>query len=458
MSALPDRTRIPRAASLPAVSLIDDDKLKRRRLANGADLRLYRYKKLPVVQIYLVVRAGMYTDPAEKAGLTNLFAAMLDEGTASRTSLQIADDFDFLGTHFNTWATADACGTSLLTLQEHLDASLEIFADIVANPSFPDAEMERERRNVLTGILQEDDQPNVVATRVFVNAVYGKHHPYGYMTPGTAASVRSLSRTDLFDKYERYFKASNASIVVVGDLELDEIAEKMETALSTWRSGDAAPVDLPAVPEPNRSTIYLVDRPGAAQSQIRVGHRGIERTHPDYFPVRIMNQILGGQFTSRINLNLREAKGYTYGATSTWDMRKHGGHFVTSGGFQGEYTDASVAEIVKELHRIREDGVTDAELLSAREGLIRALPRQFETPSQISMQIGSVALYDLPDSYFDTYIENIREVSADAVKRAAGRYIQPSGATIVVVGDADKIKQPLADLGIGEVVAVANKG
>ncbi len=453
-----DRTKIPEAGPVLAFTLLDEAKLNRAQLSNGINLWLYRYKKLPVMQVYLVIHSGAFTDPVEKAGMTNLFAEMLDEGTKNRSALQIADDFDFLGTNFNTWSSMDGCGASMLSLREHLDSSLDVFADVIQNPEFPDNELNRIRQNVLTSILQEEDQPNVLATKVFVKTIYGKDHPYGYPRLGTTETVQTITTDDLKGKYNTYFKPNNASIIVVGDIDVPEVTGKLENALSGWTPGDVPAVDLPEIPDCDRSAIYVVNRPEAVQSQIRIGHRGLERTHKDYFPVRVMNQILGGQFTSRINLNLREDKGYTYGAASVWEMRKFGGHFMTTGAFQGEYTDKSVDEIMKELCRIKDQGVTGEELEAAKDGTIRSLPRQFETPYQIAAQLSTVALYVLPDNYYDTYVDNVQQVSAEDVKRVADDYIYPSKVAVVAVGDAEKIKTPLEKLGIGEVVEVDHKG
>lgn len=458
MQTTTDRTKIPEAGAVPDFTLLDETKLKRTQLSNGIDLWLYRYKKLPVVQVYLVVHTGAYSDPAEKAGMTNLFSEMLDEGTNNRSALQIADDFDFFGTKFNTWASMDGCGVSMLSLREHLNASLEVLSDVVQHPEFPDDELTRVRKNVLTGILQEEDQPNVLANKVFLKTIYGKHHPYGYPLLGTFNTVKSITSTELREKYVSFFKPNNASIVVVGDIGLAEINDTIESVFAGWESSSTPPVDLSGIADRDHTGIYLVNRPGAVQSQIRIGHRGLERRHKDYFPVRVMNQILGGQFTSRINLNLREDKGYTYGASSLWEMRKFGGHFVANGGFQGEYTDRSVDEIMKELHRIRGEEVTEDELDAAKDGLIRSLPRQFETPSQIASQLANIALYDLPHNYFDTFVENVQKVSVEAVKRVACEYVHPAKVTIVVVGDVEKIKSPLEKLGVGDVIEVDHKG
>jgi zinc protease len=453
-----DRTKIPEAGPIAAFTLLNEEKLSRVRLSNGINLLLYRYKKLPIVQLYLIIHSGAFTDPAEKAGMTNLFAEMIDEGTKSRTALRIADDFDFLGTNFYTWSSMDGCGVSLLTLREHVDASLDIFSDIIQNPEFPGTELERIRKNVLTGILQEEDQPNVLATNLFVRTIYGMAHPYGYPRLGTDKSVQSITGEELKQKYNTYCKPNNASLIVVGDIDMQELIGKLEGALSEWRQGTIPSVDLPEIPDRRQSEIYVIDRPDAVQSQIRIGHRGLERTHEYFFPIRVMNQILGGQFTSRINLNLREDKGYTYGASSVWEMRKFGGHFMTTGGFQADFTDRSVDEIMKELYRIREEGVTETELTMAKEGLIRSLPRQFETPSQIATQLANVLLYGLPDDYFDTYIDNIYRVSTEDVKKVATECLHPSKVAVVVVGDFKKIKTPLENLGIGEVIEVDHKG
>jgi zinc protease len=448
-----DRSRRPDPGAISDFSLLDASKLERGRLTNGMNLLLYRYKKLPVVQINCTFRTGTYDDPADKAGLANLFAEMLDEGTLKRNALEIADSFEYLGTQFSTWASKDGIGTGMLTLREHLPASLDLFADIMLDPSFPENELQRVKQNILTAILQETDQPNSVATNVFTRSVYGTGHPYGFPIHGMRETVEPLSVADLREKYETLFKPGAASIVVVGDIPFGELSGMLERAFADWKGDRVEAGALPDMPERSGSSIRIVNRPGAVQSQIRIGHRGIERTHRDYFPVLVMNQILGGQFTSRINLNLREDKGYTYGASSVWDARKYGGHFMTTGGFQGEFTDRAVAELMKELEHIGKEIRAD-ELNAAKDGLIRALPRQFETPAQIGSHLSTVELYGLPDDYYSSYVDTVQKVTIEEVLNAARSYIRPESVEIVVVGDVAAISDPLEKLGLGSPVEV----
>jgi len=394
----------------------------------------------------------------DKPGLASLTADMLDEGTTHRTALQIAEELSFIGARFSTGAGWDAAGVNLTTLTKHLDQALEILADVVLHPSFPENELERLRKDRLTSLMQQKDQPTVVASNVFAKVLYGEHHPYGQPTLGTEASLQGITRQDLESFYRTYFHPNNAALIVVGDVKPEDLTARLEKVLGGWTKGEFPPPGVPTPPKRGGTQIFLVDKPKAAQSEIRVGLVGVPRPHPDYFPLLVMNTVLGGQFSSRLNLNLREAKGYTYGARSFFDFRKGPGPFVASAGVKTAVTDSSVIEFMNEIRRIRDEALTPQELEFAKATLIRRLPAQFETPAQIAGQLAALVLYDLPDDYFDTYVQRVNAVSVADVQRVAKQYLDPEHLAIVIVGDVATIREGLAKLGYGVPVLLDAEG
>jgi zinc protease len=447
-----NRSEIPIPGPLTKISLIDGSRLARGTLPNGLRIVHHSYTKLPIVYINFVFGRGTSFDPVQRPGGVSMLYEMIDEGTESRNALGISEAFEYLGTSFGTWVTYDSGGLTVQTLTDYLNASLEIVADIICNPVFPPEEFERIRQTVLTSLLQEADQPNVVATKTLTKILFGDGHPYGNAIRGTEESIREFSLDDVHTLYRTHIKPGNCTAIVVGDCSFEDIMQGFQKVFGSWEPGDIVPENVPIPNFPDYPRIHLIDRPDALQSQIRLGHEGIHRTHKEYIPILVMNQILGGQFTSRINLNLRETKGYTYGTSSVWEMRKFSGHFMTTGGFQGEYTDKAVEELMKEIIKIREEGVGAEELVTAKDGLVRALPRQFETPSHIAGQLGSLIVYNLPDDYFETYLRAVGSIESDQVHAAAQKFLHPEKMQIVVVGDAKAIREPLKELNFGEVV------
>lgn len=450
-----DRSKKPEPKPSPKLSL---PSVQRTELKNGLKVLLVEHHELPLVQFRLLLQAGSAADPSGKSGLASFTANMIDEGTASRTALQVSEDLDFIGARLSISANYDGTFASMLTLKEHLSPALEIFSDIVLHPSFPGDDFERVRKDVLTSLLQQKDQPVVVANNVFAARLYGSEHPYGQSASGTETSVESLTTEDVKNFYDTYFRPNNATMIVVGDIELGEVVTELESTFGGWEKKDVPGVTVPVSSPPASSVIFLIDKLDAAQSQIRIGHLGTDRGTPDYFPLLVMNTILGGQFTSRINLNLREDKGYTYGARSDFDFRKTAGPFVARGGFRTDVTDSSVAELMKELRRVGSGDVTDEELEFAKNSLIQRLPRRFETPGAIASRLGQIALYDLPDDYYNNYVQNIQNVTLEDVNRVGEHYINPNSSIIVVVGDVAKVKEALEALGYGPVKICDDKG
>jgi len=450
-----DRTKKPEPKTVAPLIL---PTIQRAALSNGLALMLVEHHELPVVQFQLVLKSGSSQDPIEKSGLASLSAQMMDEGTGKRSSLQIADDLDFIGARLSVSSSDDATFASLLTIKEHLPGALEIYSDVLLNPSFPQSEWDRIKKSHLTNLMARNDRPATVASNVFGLLTYGRSHPYGQPSGGTKSSVDAIALDDLKGFYKKTFVPNNGTLIIVGDVTMKEMKPMVEKYFGSWKKGPVLKSKFPATPEIAATQIYLVDKPKAAQSEIRIGHVGVARNTDDYFAVTVMNTILGGQFSSRINLNLRETKGYTYGARSSFVMQKEAGPFVASSAVKSSVTDSSVIEFMKELRGIRDEDVTQKELEFAINSLVRRHPRGFETPGQIAGQLMNLVLYNLPDDYFNTSIQNIQKVTVKEVRHVAEKYINPKAMNIVIVGDDAMISEALEKLGYGAVHRLSDDG
>jgi predicted Zn-dependent peptidase len=347
-----ERSKRPPIGPPPAVAT---PKIARRTLTNGLQVWIVTRRELPIVNASLLIRAGSCQD-GDRAGLAAMTASLLDEGTASRPAVAFANAVEDLGATLSAAASEEQTTVALQTLTRHLDEALGLMGEMVVQPTFSAEELERERKSRLQSLKQQRDQPGAVATRVFNQVVYGESHPYGRPAAGTAESVEEITRDQIVDFHRRYYRPNNAVLIVVGDVSDAELVPRLERAFAGWTqspiSDDAAAI--PARPPDRPIAVTLIDKPGAAQSEIRVGHAGAARTtSPDYYALQVLNALLGGQFNSRINLNLREAKGYTYGARSSLGFRRGDGPFVASAGVFTAKTDSSLIEFPRELEDIR---------------------------------------------------------------------------------------------------------
>jgi zinc protease len=373
---------------------------------------------------------------------------MLDEGTTTRDTLAISDQLARIGTALQISAGWDSTTAGMRTLTRHLDRALDIYADVITNPSFPDKELQRLRQQRLAGLRQQRDSPEAIAGLVFQKVLYGGNHPNGHPLAGDETSIQSFTTDDVRKFYESYLRPNNSALIVVGDVKPDALVAKLEKAFAGWKNGHVPAVDVSAAPvQRDKAAIYLVDRPGSVQSIIQIGQVGVPRSSPDYFPIFVMNRILGGASSARINLNLREDKGYTYGASSSFSFRRGAGPFTAAAPVQGFSTKESVMEFMKELRGIRgEMPVLQAELDAAKQSIIRGFPRGFETPDQIANSLELIVTYDLPDTYFNSYIERVQAVTLEDINRVANRYLQPDRMAVVIVGDRKTIEQGLRTL------------
>ena len=443
----PWRNQVPRAGQARPLQLATPASAK---LANGLTLILSERRGLPIVAANLVLRTGSDANPLDKPGMANFVAAMLDEGTAKRNALQIADDVARLGASLGTSSSMDATTISARSLTKNFPATLEILSDVVLNPSFPAEEIERQRASRLAGLVQQRDNPAQVAAQVTAAALYGPKHPYGYSEVGTEASVKALSKDDMAAFWKQNFVPNNAALVVAGDISMDELRMLAEKSFGGWQAGTPA---QPALGAPTTTTakVVVVDKPGSPQTQVRVASIGAARSSPDFRPMQVMNLALGGLFSSRINMNLREQHGYTYGASSQFSFRRAPGPFQVASGVRTDVTGPAVTEIFKEVRGMVERPVSEEELKKAKDSMSNSLPGAFESSANAVSNFSNVFIYDLGLDYYTRYAEQVNAVTAEQTLAAARKYLVPGSMIVVAVGDKAKIEPQLKKLNLGAI-------
>jgi zinc protease len=420
------------------------------RLSNGLTVILSQRPGLPVVAANLIVRSGSDANPLARPGLANFTATMLIEGTATRKSLAIADEVARLGGRLTAGSSMDATQVQGFSLTKNFGGMLDLLADVVLHPSFPEEEVGRQRASRLSQLLSLKDDPGSVADRIMLASLYGVEHPYGLLEIGTEASNKSISRTDIQSFWQTHFVPSNAALVVAGDISRADVQRLAEGALGSWR-GPAAPTPTLAPPQPAGARVIIVDKPGAPQTELRVGTIGTSRKSPDYTPAVVMNAALGGMVSSRINLNLREDKGYTYGAFSNFRFNRTEGPFIVTSAVRTDVTAPALTEVFKELRAIAQQPIPDAELSQAKELIVRSLPTRFETSTNAAASYAVPYIYDLGLDYWSGYPKEIATVNAAAAQAAAKKYLQPERMIAVAVGDRAKIQPELEKLNFGAI-------
>jgi zinc protease len=416
-------------------------------LANGLTVMLATRKGLPVVSANLVIKTGSDSNPADAPGLANFTAAMLTQGTATRSALQIADDIAQLGGTLTASSTMDASTISTRTLKKVFPAALDQVADVAMHPSFPAEELERQRTARLGQLAQQRANPQMLASTVVANVLYGDAHPYGFAEIGTLASVKAMTGDRLRAFWQQNFVPNNAALVVAGDITMAELRPLAEKAFGAWQRGTPARPSL-TMPDNAASKVVIVDRPGAPQTQLRVAMIGAARSAPDFRPAQVMNVALGGLFSSRINMNLREKNGFTYGASSQFVFRKAPGPFQVASGVRTDVTGPAAAEMIKELKGMAAAAMPADELKRAKDFLAYSLPGAFETSSGTVASLGNIYTYDLPMDYYATYAESVYAVTADQALAAAKKYLVPDRFVVVAIGDRAKIEPELRKLNL----------
>jgi len=427
-------------------------------LPNGLQVILLRNTKVPTFNMQMVVLSGGLADPADYHGLANFTASLLREGTTKRSSKQISEQVDALGATLNANAGFSSLTSTVSTagLVENFDQTLDLFADVIRNPTFPQAEVARFKTRTLSQLQVQRSIPQFLAAEQFSRAIYGTSHPASLIAP-PAESINKLSSKDLAEFHDRYYRPNNAILAIVGDVTLKEIMPKIEKAFGDWQKGDVPATRIPEAPAPGESHIYLIDRPGSVQTVLQLGTLGIERTSPDYFAVLIADHILGGGPTGRLFLNLREANGYTYGAYSNFGGSKFRGTWVASSEVRTEVTEGAMREFMNELHRLRDEKPSASELENAKRAIIGGFALSLEQPQALLQNIITQKLYNLPADYWDTYPQKVSAITADDVQRVAQKYMDLNHLQIVAVGDASKARDVLAKYGTVQVFDAEGK-
>ena len=446
-----DRTVMPTPAKEPEFT---PPAPVHRRLPNGLQVTVVEKRGLPIVSFALMLRAGAITDPPELPGLASFTTQLMAEGTETRSSQDIANAFEFIGARLSTETRREISLLSAETLTKHWAAALELLADVAQNPTFPEHEVERVRREHLTDIRRGKDDPTFIAEQIIPGLIFGRESRYGHTSMGTEESVAAFTRDGLERHFRSHYGPAAANLLVVGDVSLEEVMEQAGAMFGEWDN----PVAEPALVEPSSgsgegqpqpTTIYLVDKPGAAQSVIRAGHDTVPRSHPDYVSLTLLNYSFGGQFSARLNQNLRQDKGYSYGFNSGISWFREPSLLVAGGSVQTAVTKESVQETLKEfqdIHRARP--VTGEELGSAKAGMLLGYPAGFERPGQVLSHLIQLILHQLPDDYFRTVPERVSAVSLDQVHRVGEERVQPDALKVLVVGDRGEVEDGLRELGL----------
>jgi zinc protease len=415
-------------------------------LSNGLGLVVVEDKRLPLISFRLAFRSGDANDPEPQPGLSDMMSSLLTEGTTTRTSRQIAEEVERFGATLAVGSSSDFTTVAASSLSIYADEILDLIADVALHPSFPQNEVDLARENTKQLLIQQRAQPTFLASERLSKVMFGKH-PYSRLSP-TPEMLDALTREDLVEYHQSSYIPNHAVFMVVGDVDRDSMLARIEQLFGGWKPGVLPDLNLPALPERQARSVYVVDRPGSAQSNIVIANKGITRTSPDYFPMLLMHTILGANASSRLFMNLREEKGYTYGAYSNLDARRLAGTFRATAEVRTPVTGASMHEFFYELGRIRDEAVSAEELKNAKSYLAGVFPIRIETQDGLIDQLVSVRMYDLPSDYLETYREQVNAVTAEDIQRVAQAYVTPARAAIVIVGDAAEINEqvkPYAD-------------
>ena len=452
-----DRSRLPEVGPDPPFRF---PAIVRHALANGLQIRTLEHRNVPVVTFVLQVWGGAGADPADRHGLSALTADMLDEGTGTLSAIEVSESLAQIGAEFDIDVAPDAVAVTLTTLTRFADRGATLLADMATRPSLRADDFERLRQLRVNRLQQLRDVPQAVAERAFLRLLYGDH-PYGHLSIGNELSLRDMTLEDVRQFHNSAFRPSRTTLVVVGSMSHLELLAVAERAFGSWpepgdaveRSAIASEIDAPLVPE---ARLAVVPRDGAQQSELRIGHLSTRRDTPDYASLLVLNAVLGGQFVSRVNLKLREEKGYTYGARTGFDWRRGVAPFVLQTSVHTASTADAIHDALDEILSIRGTRPAEArEMMLAKATLTRGYSRNFETTQQVARSVAQLVLYDLPDSYFEEFVPRVEAVDATEVTRVAERYLDPARLVTLIVGDHQAIAGSLRSLPLGEPLVIA---
>lgn len=423
----------------------------RRRLENGLELVIAPATKLPIVTVAVVADAGAICDPPGREGTAQLTAKLLVEGTQTSDGAELTERFERLGATIDAEADWDAAAITMTALAEHLPAAFDLLGEVLRTPAFRPREVARLKAERIAELLQLRAEPRGLADELFSRFLYQPSSRYAKPDGGDEKSVDAIEREHLIAFYESRYLPGGVSVIVAGDITVDRAEELARRVFGDWRHGTPQPVIGDDLPARTQRAVHIVAKPDAPQSELRIGHVGIPRNHPDFFPVNVMNAVLGGLFNSRINLNLREAHAYTYGAFSAFDWRRQAGPFVVSTAVKSDITDAASREVLLEIDRIRAEAISADELSLATSYLDGVFPIRFETTAAIAAALSVLVIHGLPDDYYDRYRDRVRAITTEQIFQAAQRYLHPEQLQLVAVGDPAAIREPLASLGFGPI-------
>jgi len=448
------RAKAPKAGPTPELKLPQGEAFT---LANGLTVIHHYNPALPLVSAELVIKSGADSNPLDLPGLAGFTAQVLTEGTAKRSAPQIADEIAQLGAFLEADSGTNASAVSLLSLRSTFEQAFAVMADVALHPAFPSAEVERQRASRLGELMQQRDEAEAVASIAAAAALYGARHPYGYGQLGTEPAIRAVTRDDLEAFWRRHYVPSNAALVVAGDISRAELKALAESRFGAWRGGEAPPFS-PGTPAPTRARVVVVDKPGAPQTALRLVALGAERKTAQFPTLEVMNAAFGGLFTSRINQNLREEKGYSYGVFSGFRYHRAAGPFSIAGSVRADVTGESVAELLREAKEMIDQPLRPAELFDARNAELLSLPNGFATNADIGASLAESFVFDLPLDYYRQLPAKLAAVTAEQVREAARRYLDPQRLIVVAVGDRKRIVPQLEKLKLGPIEVRDSEG
>jgi zinc protease len=440
-----DRSKPPAAGGIKDVRFPDFYESK---TDNGITVLVVEDRKLPLVNARFVFKAGSYMDTVtgkDKAGLSSMTLELLLKGTSTRSATDIASQVDFLGGVLSSGCDYDASYVSTYSLKKHFDTIFEIAADTVLNATFPDEEIERLKEQRVNSLLSYLDEGDYLASRVFSRYVYGDF-PYAYPSEGVESAVRNFTRADFVDFHKKYLVPDNLIVAFVGDISPEEAMIKVNEKFSSLPAGEKSGSESKPAFDQKSSHAYLIEKKASVQSSIKLGHIGISRDNPDFIPATVMNTILGGSFTSRINHNLREVHGFTYGAKSAFDWKKAGGDFSVETEVKNSLTHDAVKEILIEINRMREELVTEDELQNIKNFITGNFPLQLETPNAIASKLINLKLYDIEDDYYSTYLSKVNAITREEIKETAEKYLHPDNLVISIAGNPKEIEEDMKQI------------
>lgn len=448
----PDRSKPPATGAAPELRLPPIQKFT---LGNGLRVWVLEQHEVPLVQANLVVLSGASADVPGQFGTASMTAAMLDEGAAGKAALALADEIEFLGATLSTSASFDASAVRLSTPATKLADAMTLMAQVALTPDFPQTELDRLRTERLTSLLQARDDASALVGLAFPRLLYGPEHRYGTGAAGTETSLKALGIGELRAFHRAHYRPDNAVLIVVGDITPTALRPLVEQRFGSWKADGPMGAALPVrnSPQPGKRQIFLVDKPGAAQSQIRIGLVGVPRSTPDYIALDVLNTMLGGSFTSRLNQNLRETHGYTYGAFSMFDMRKSAGPFFAMAGVQTDKTADALKEFFVEFTNILKPIPAD-ELERFKNYAALGYAGEFETSSQLAGKLEELAVHGLPEDFFSSYVGAVQKVTPADIQRVAKQYLLLDKLAVVVVGDRASIEAPIRATNLGPLTIV----